>query len=301
MVDAAKTFFKKWSKDNVGALSSMVSWNILTSLVPIIVGLLAISGFVLQGNPSTENSVVAHLSASLHGVLTPADLRTLVKASIRHAGLLGVIGLLGALWGGSRVGSSISTAFQAIFETGSRSFIKEKLIDIGMILVMTVLLIVIIAGTTAAAVVQQLFKGFPLSGPVTFLIGVALSLLAGFLLFASIYLAFPNVKVRLRIGNVWRGALAASILFTILSLIWPIYAKFAHFSRYGAVLFPILILTAWISFFSTILLAGGEMVAIGAIGEAKKEGRSVGPEPQETVPQHTVLRDPQQESDDKAG
>jgi uncharacterized BrkB/YihY/UPF0761 family membrane protein len=80
------------------------------------------------------------------------------------------------------------------------------------------------------------------------------------------------------------------VLFEIITYMWPVYAHFAHFSRYGAVLFPILVLTAWIYFFSVILLIGAEVVAIGAIDQAKQEGQEVGPEPQGTVPQHKVLR-----------
>src|SRR5579862_361444 len=131
MVEAAKTFIRKWTKDNVGALTAIVSWNILTSLIPIIVGLVAISGFVLAGDAGLTRSVIRHLSASLHGVLTPKDIRDIVKASIRHKGALGIIGFVGALWGASNVGGAISTSFQAVFETAGRNFVKEKLLDIG--------------------------------------------------------------------------------------------------------------------------------------------------------------------------
>ena len=158
-----------------------------------------------------------------------------------------------------------------------------------MILVMTLLMVLIVAGSTAGALAHQLFNGFPLSGYVTVIIGIALSLVAGFLLFASIYAAFSNVKMRFRLANVCRGALVASVMFTVISFIWPIYASFAHFSRYGAILFPILILAVWISLFSTVLLFGAEIVAIGAIGESNRVGQPLGPELTETIPQHRVL------------
>ncbi|HZT95751.1 MAG TPA: YihY/virulence factor BrkB family protein [Chloroflexota bacterium] len=302
MIGFAKTFFKKWSKDNVGMLASVIAWNCLTSIVPIMVGLLAITGVILKGNPSAQHSVVSHLSAALHGVLTPKDLNTLVKASIRHSGLLGIVGFLGVLWGGSNVGGAISTAFQAIFETSGRNFIKEKLLDIVMIFVIAILMIVIIVGTTAATLVTKLFSGFPLSGGISLLIGTAIGLIAAFILFSAIYLAFPHVKMNLRLANVWKGAVAAAVLFTALSYIWPIYSHFAHFSRYGAVLFPILMLTAWLYFFSMIVCVGAELVAIGAIDEAEQKHEPEGPEPQETVPQHRVLRgEPARREREKAG
>jgi YihY family inner membrane protein len=286
-----KAFYVKFTRDNLGSLAAILAWNLLTSLVPITVGLLAISGYVLRADPSAQHSVVTHLSQALRGVLTPRDLQNLVDATVNHRGLLGIIGLVGVFWGGSSVGGAISTTFQAIFEVKGRNFAVEKLIDIAMIFVITALLVIVVLATAAGAVVTRLISGFPLSGFTTFILGTAISLVAAFLLFAAIYLVFPHVKPRFKIGNVWKGALTAAILFEILSYIWPIYAHFAHFTRYGAVLVPILVLTAWIYFFSVILLVGAEVVAIGAIREAQKQGQSVGPVPGDTVPQHEVLRE----------
>jgi membrane protein len=286
-----KTIFKKVMKDGITTLAAIVSWNVLTSLVPIVVGLLAISGFVLKGNPSAEASVVSHLSAALQGVITNGDLKKLVSATIQHSGILGLVGLAGALWGGSAVGGAISTVFQPIFETSGRNFFKEKLIDIGMIFVFTALMGVIVAGTTAGALVKRLFSGFALSGPTTFIIGTAVSLIAAFLLFASIYAVFPNVETRFKLRNTWKGALFAAILFQIVSYIFPIYAKFAHFQRNGALLGAFLLLMTWIYFFSITMLLGAEVVAISSLDQANDQDASVGPQPDGGVPQHTVLRD----------
>ncbi|MGH2448048.1 MAG: YihY/virulence factor BrkB family protein [Chloroflexota bacterium] len=290
-----KRILKKLSKDNIGALAAIVSWNVVTSLVPILVGLTAISGFILRGNPSAQQAVISHLSLALKGVLSPTDIRNLVSASTKHSGLFGIIGFLGVLWGGANIGGAISTVFQAVFEVKGRNFIVEKLIDIGMIFVFGILMIVVIVGTSAGALVNHLFTSFPLPGIATFIIGTAISLLAAFLLFASIYAVFPNVKNRFKLANFWKGALVAAILFEILTYIWPLYAHFAHFKSHGALLGAVALLMAWIYFFSMTLLAGSEVVAIQAIDKAQAEAASVGPEPQETVPQHSVLRDqPQQ-------
>lgn len=286
-----KTIFKKVSKDNVGTLASIVSWSVLTSIVPIIVGLIAISGFVLKGNPSAQQSVVTHLSAALRGTIHPADVRALVHATIQHSGLLGIIGLLGVFWGGSNVGGSISTVFQTIFEVRGRNFIVEKLIDIGMIFVFTALMLVIIAATAAGAIINRLFSSFALPGIATFIIGTVISLIAAFLLFAAIYTVFPHVEQRFRFRNVWKGALVAGVLFEALSYIWPLYAHFAHFQRYGAILGSLVLLTAWIYFFSMTMLVGAEVVAISTIEEANREQASIGPSPDGTAPQHEVLRE----------
>ncbi len=289
-----KTIFTKVSKDNIGTLASIVAWSTLTSVVPIVVGLIAISGFILQGNASAQTSVITHLSQALQGVVTPADLHKLVSATIQHSGLLGIIGLLGVLWGGSSVGGAISTVFQAVFEVKGRSFIIEKLIDIGMIFVFTILMVVIIVGTTIGAIIKKMFTSFALPGVATFALGTAISLIAAFLLFATIYAVFPNVENRFKLENVWKGALVASILFEIVSYIWPLYARFAHFQKDGAILGALVLLMAWVYFFSIIMLVGAEVVAISALDEANDDDASIGPAPDGGVPQHEVLREDKQ-------
>jgi len=129
--ETAIAFFQKVMKDNIGMLASVVSWSVLTSVVPILLGLLAISGFVLRNNPSAQASVISHLSAALQGALTVKDIQAIVKASTQHAGLLGIVGFLSILWGGANVGGAISTAFQAILEVNGRNFFLEKLIEGG--------------------------------------------------------------------------------------------------------------------------------------------------------------------------
>jgi len=286
-----KKIFKKLMKDNLGTLGAIVSWSVLTSVVPITVGLIAISGMLLRNNPGAQQSVVSHLSQALQGVVTPNDIRKLVKASTQHTGVLGLVGLVGVLWGGSSVGGAISTTFQAIFEVNSRNFVIEKLIDIAMIFVFTALMLVILLGTAAGALVKQVFTTLSIPDVAAFAVGTAISLFAAFLLFESIYLVFPNVKPRLKFRDAWKGALVAAVLFEILSYIWPLYAKFAHFQKDGAILGSLVLLMAWVYFFSMTMLVGAEVVAISALSGARGSNEEIGREPENSVPQHKVLRE----------
>jgi membrane protein len=286
-----KKIFKKLMKDNLGTLGAIVSWSVLTSVVPITVGLIAISGMLLRNNPGAQQSVVSHLSQALQGVVTPNDIRKLVKASTQHTGVLGLVGLVGVLWGGSSVGGAISTTFQAIFEVNSRNFVIEKLIDIAMIFVFTALMLVILLGTAAGALVKQVFTTLSIPDVAAFAVGTTISLFAAFLLFESIYLVFPNVKPRLKFRDAWKGALVAAVLFEILSYIWPLYAKFAHFQKDGAILGSLVLLMAWVYFFSMTMLVGAEVVAISALSGARGSNEEIGPEPENSVPQHKVLRE----------
>jgi len=281
-------FAEKLGKDNVGFLASALAWTLLTSIVPIVVGLVAISGLFLR-NPSTQQAVEDHLSAALQGVLNAKDIQSLVSVSINHTGLLGIIAFVGLMWGGSNIGGALSTVFQPIFQVRGRDFLREKLIDVGMIFIFTVLMVVIIAATTAPALLDRLFVGVQMPGIVAFAIGTLVTLLAAFLLFAVIYLVFPNTEPRFKLENIWLGAGVAAIMFQIVTFVFPLYVRFSHFQRYGAVLLPILLLTAWIYFLSVIIVVGAEFVAFDALREARRQREPIGPTPDGTVPQHAQV------------
>lgn len=281
-----KNFIDKVMRDNVGMLASVVAWSVLTSVVPILIGLLALTGIILHGNASAQQSVESHLAQAFGNEFSPTEMQSLIKLTVRHTVLLTILGFLGILWGGSYVGGSFSTVFQPIFHTRGRNFFREKLIDVSMIFVFAVLMIIIVAGTIAVALLNRLLTSVHVPGLALFLVGTAISLVAGFLLFALIYLVFPHTKPRFRFGHVWRGAAIAAVLFQILSYIFPIYSSLTHLTRYSVVIGSLLVLAAWIYFFALILVIGAEFVAIPALQEARRNGVGIGPPSDDTVPQH---------------
>lgn len=296
----AAAFIAKLTKDNVGLLASVIAWAVLSSIIPIAVGLIAISGVVLR-DPVRQRIVINNLSQALQQVLTASDLRTLVHVVVQHTGLLSVLAAVGVLWGASNVGGAVSTVFQPIFQVRGRSILQQKVIDIGMIFVFTVLMLVIITGTTAGALLTRVLARVPLAAASSFVIGTIVSLLAAYLLFFVTYAVFPNIQPCFKVGHVWRGALIAAVLFQGLSYVWPLYALFFHPQRYGGILAPIIILGLWIYFFSVILVLGAEVVAFGALEEARVAGKAVGPASDGTVPQRMALSEERARQPAKAG
>jgi membrane protein len=279
----------KLQQDNIGMLTGFVSWSILTSLVPIVVGIVALSGLVLQ-NPSREQAVVKQLSHALKGVLSPSDIANLVAAATSHTGLLALVGLAGVIWASASVGGSIATSFLPIFEVGRRPYLKQQAINLVMIFLLTAAMILVVAGSLASAFLNDLLGAAAVPAVVQFAIGTAISMGAAFVLFGSIYFVYPNIDLQFKLGHVWRGALLSAGLFQAVSYIWPLYAHFSNFSKYSAFLVSLLILSAWIYFFAMIMMIGAEIGAVGAIREAQRQGKSVGPMPLQAVPQHVVLR-----------
>ena len=263
-----RLFFQNVAKDNIGVLAGFVSWSVLTSIIPLTVGVVAISGLFVQ-SPSAQADVVRHLSQLFQGAVSTQEIDTAVKALSRHTGLLGIAGVIGVLWGASNIGGSFATAFQVIFATRPRPFIREKLLDIGMLFVFTGLMVVILFGTTAAAFLDKLASTLPLPAPAQVVIVTGISFVSAFLLFAAVYSVFPNIEAGYKLKNVWLGALLAAVLFQLVTTIWPLYVRLSHASRFGSVLFSLIVLTAWIYCFSFILILGAEVIAVASMREMR--------------------------------
>jgi membrane protein len=259
-------FFQNVAKDNIGVLAGFVSWSVLTSLIPLTVGVVAIFSLFVQSS-SAQADLVQHLSQLFQGAVSTQEIDTAVKALSRHSGLLGILGVMGILWGASNIGGSFATAFRVIFATRPRPFIREKLLDIGMLFVFTGLMSVILFGTTASAFLDKVTAPLPFPAVMQVVIVTGISLASAFLLFSAIYSVFPNIQAGYKLKNVWLGALLAAILFQLVTTVWPLYVRLSHVSRFGSVVFSLIVLTAWIYSFSLILILGAEVIAATTMRE----------------------------------
>jgi membrane protein len=275
-----KRYVDKIRRDNLRFLVAAVAWNILISVAPIAIGMLAAANLIFR-SASQRHVIVRQVSRALQGVMGPKYLEHLVNLTVQHAGLFAVFALAAVLWAAENIGFAVSQSFEAMFEVRPRNFWQEKLVHLAMLLVFVVLMFLIAAGTAA-------LYHLPIPGALDPVLRTAFTLAAAFILFSVTYIVYPNTKKRFTLENVWRGGLLAAVLFQLLTFVWPLYE--AHFSKYGGLLFPLLVLTLWIYFFSLILLIGAEVVAILTIKDAEQHGEGDGPSPDGNVPQHDSLR-----------
>src|SRR4051794_2819482 len=100
---------RNMSRDNVGMLAGFVSWSILTSIIPLSVGVVAISSLLVESK-SEQAEVVRELSRLFQGAVSTQDIETEVHNLSQSTGLLRIIGIGGVLWGASNIGGAFSTA-----------------------------------------------------------------------------------------------------------------------------------------------------------------------------------------------
>jgi len=267
--DEAKKFgiraYQKFANDWTMNLTAMVSYNLLTSFFPLVLALITILALV----PAVSNNT-SQFAAQINSIL-PSDVSrnikidSLLKSVHKAEGILGLVSIVGLLWGGTNLFGSIENAFAVIFRVKTRSFVKQKLMALVMILLFVVLLPLsfvssLLLGSTTTSLGRIMPIG--LSGPVSLVVGLAAGLASLFILFLAIYVVVPNMPISWR--HAWRGALAAAVVMWIINTAFPFYtAHFVGTKNYGAAAIGSAIITiTWFWFFSLVLLVGAQVNAL---------------------------------------
>ncbi len=277
MINTVKGWFTKFSNDWSMNLASMLAYNILTSIFPILLALLTILSFLLSWNDSLYNSMqtglVGAVPANARGFI---DIHAALEALKKNTGLLSIISLLGLLWGGSNLFGVMEGSFDIVYRTKPRDFLPQKLMSIGMILIFAVLAPLMFGAST---LINLFGSGthalIPVSNGVIELFFKLLTELAAvlvaFVLFLAIYTIVPNLPLNPK--QAWRGALISAILLVIVNLAFPLYTSvfMSGNKNYGAAAALALVVMAWFWFFSVILMLGAEVNSY-AMGMRAMEG-----------------------------
>ncbi len=182
------------------------------------------------------------------------------------SGALTIVGLVGMAWSASAMFGAIRKSLNIAWDTDvRRPVVQQKLVDLGMVLGLGLLLGLSVAGTAAIRTLRVLSDEN--LGPLSEGTGFAWSVLPLFLpaifsftVFLLMYRYVPNVQTK--IGDVWPGALLATVLFELLKNGFAFYiANFSNYSgAYGA-LGGLLLFMLWMYLTSNILLIGAELAA----------------------------------------
>ncbi|HEY7126870.1 MAG TPA: YihY/virulence factor BrkB family protein [Ktedonobacterales bacterium] len=256
-------FWKKVNNDWVFNLSAMLAYNLLMSIFPLLALLLALFGLFLGGlGKAAQDQFIAGLTNGIPGgggELIQGALHRLAQGS----GVFAIISLVVSAWFGSRLFVAIENCFGIIFRLPSRSFVRQNLIALGMLLIFVVLIPILLAVSAlpsflSTTVVQRLFGPSTATTILLLLISLVVGYIIATVLFLTIYMVLPNRS--LRIQDAWRGALIAGALLEVYVVAFPFYAaQFLKPDSYGSTAgFAVLILV-FFYYFGVILLLGAEI------------------------------------------
>lgn len=220
-----------------------LAFDMFMSMFPLMLGLLAIVGFVLR-NPDQLAQVQSGLLSFFPPDAQEPLRKTLTQVRDR-AGLLGVIGVVGLVWSGSSLFTGMEFALGQMFGATQRSFLRQRLMALTMTAAFVVAVVVAVFANAALALVRSV----PFTGPV-----VGAVVWVAFML--AIYRFVPN-RTFSTLRQVWPGGLLAGVLTEVLTLLWPLYAAVTHgFNTYGATFALFFLLATWLYFVSQLILLG---------------------------------------------
>lgn len=263
------TFVQKFANDWSINLAGMLTYSLITAIIPLLVGILSIVGVVLKlVSPSEFNNVATSIGSALPGQAQKViDMKALLKNLVNISGIAGIIALVGLLWTGSNLFTNVENAFSIAYRTRDRDFIPQRLMAVGLIILLAILLPLSLVASALVNAGAGLFGGL-LPGPLKVIltvVGPLTSIGILFLLFLAIYVIVPNIKLSFR--HAWRGALTAAVLVAIVELIFPIYTNIFLSSnqKYGGIFLSALVLIIFLWFFNVILMIGAQVntVAMG--------------------------------------
>ena len=262
-------FFNKFNNDWVMGFASALAFNLITAILPMLIAIVAIVGFAVKNlDPLAEQQLISHLQS-----LFPesGNFLSIAFASLkRNAGILTVIAIPLALFGGSRLFVSMEGYFDIIYHTRTRSIIKQNIMAIVMLLLFIVLTAPMLLAASLPALLQVVLRDtvvnqLPGSGIFFALLSILVSLCISWVLFEAIYIVVPNQHIGFR--DSWPGAVVAAVLLQLYVLLFPLYVS--HFlvsytDKTAGTTGLLVILLFFFYYFAVILLLGAEINAFFA-------------------------------------
>src|SRR5215208_4543164 len=253
---ALKAFWTKAYEDNLTGLAAMVAYTMMLSVFPLALVALFVAGRILS-SPDIEQSVVEDL-----GRLFPEAAQSTLLDGLRRvresSTTVGIIAIIAAIWFSSSFWGALDTAFCRIYHRDCRSWVRQKLFALGMLVVVLLFFIASVVIPALQGLILGHRQDLPFGlGEVRGLV-YGLSLAGGLaLLFAILCLVYWRVpRGSIPWHCVWPGALGAVIAMGVVDYGFPLYLSNVSSLRVGTSFLFVLIVLVWFYVLALILLAG---------------------------------------------
>jgi membrane protein len=253
-------------EDNIPFLASALSFDLLLTIIPFVVLLLAVVGYLVQHQITTQQVNLQELLARLLPATGGPDgafaqVEGALGRVVQHRGRLTAVGVPLFLWFSTRLFSGLRAALNEVFDTDERrSWPVAKLLDLVMVCCTGALLVlsaVIAAWEARGAVLPS--RGVVLDWlwrfgleMIAFALGVAL--------FFTIFKFLPSRRIY------WRTALVAAAFcalgFEVAKRLYALYVtRFATLDRVAsdANVVALGLFLLWIYYTAYLFLLGGEV------------------------------------------
>jgi YihY family inner membrane protein len=202
---------KKFLDDHAGQLAALISYYAFVSLFPLLLVLVTVLGFVLQGDPDEQQRI-------LNGTLGQFPILSdqLKLHSLKGSGVALAIGLIGALLAGIGITNATQNAFNRVWDVPFKhrpDFLRTRLRGLRMLAILGSLAIL---STVAAG-----FVGAASHGAVAVLAGVVLAFALNLAVFMIAFKLLTAIDLSWRV--LLPGVVVAAVFWQLLQHLGGFY------------------------------------------------------------------------------
>jgi membrane protein len=204
---------KKFADDQAGHLAALIAYYAFFSLFPLLLVLVTVLAYVLQGDPAAQHSISTSVLSQFPIIGT--DISENIHTLHGHVISL-VIGIVTSLVAGLGVTQASQNAFDRVWAVpfkDRRDFLHSRLRGLTLLVALGLMFI----GATLAS---GLVTG-GLGGPVAKVVGILISLVLNFALFLAAFRFLTSRMIPLR--SLWVGVIVAGVFWEILQVVGGIY------------------------------------------------------------------------------
>ena len=258
--------YRCWDKHNAQTMGASLAYFTVLSLAPLLVIAVAIAGLVF-GRQAAQGMVVEEIGAMVGNAGAQVIQSILVSARSPSTGIAAsVLGFITLLFGAGGVFNELRNALNRIWDvqvsaSGWKSLLSDQLRAFSLVMGTGCLLLASLVLSAILSGMQGLLASLWIANALG-------SLLVIMALFALIYRFIPAARIPW--SDVWMGAGASSILFTLgKHLLGAYLAKAGVGSAYGAA-GSLVLLLVWVYYSAQIFLFCAEFTHVYAQRKGSK-------------------------------
>lgn len=224
-----------------------ITYFSVLSIFPLAMLLFAGLGFFLASRPDLLQEITEQIKGSVEGEAGEM-INSVIESAIDQRGAVAGIGLLTTLWSGLTWMNHLRAGIGAMWNLDANeggNFVMKKLWDLVALIGLLILLIVAfgvtaigVSGFTATLMERLGIGDFPGARFLVWLVGLAVGILANFLVFFWLIVFMPRTKVPL--GPGLKGALIGAGIFELVKQFSTVIIGSATGNPAGAIFGPII-------------------------------------------------------------
>jgi membrane protein len=240
---------KKFGEDQAGQLAALIAYYAFVSLFPLLLVLVTVLGFVLQGDPGEQRRILDSALGQFPIISDQLKLHSLTGSSAGVA-----IGVLGSLLAGMGITGATQNAFNRIWHVPFKqrpNWLHARLRGLGMLAILGTMSIV---STTAAGFVGASSHSAP-----KVIAGVLVAFVLNLALFMTAFKLLTAIEVSWR--ELAPGVVVAAVFWQALQYLGGVYVshELKHTGPLYGVFALVLGLLAWLYLGAQLTLLAAEV------------------------------------------